>query len=155
MAWSLSSDAFQNNGQIPPKFTCDGDDVSPPLRWDKPPETAKELALICDDPDAPVGTFTHWAIWGIPPELPGLPEAVPKMETPGAVGGAKQGTNDFRKVGYGGPCPPRGKPHHYHFRLYALDAAVDLKPGSTKANLLKAMEGHILAQAELVGLYSR
>jgi Raf kinase inhibitor-like YbhB/YbcL family protein len=157
MAWSLTSDAFQNDAEIPRKYTCDadGDDVSPPLKWGQPPEGAKELALICDDPDAPIGTFDHWVIWGMPAALPDLPEAVPKLENPPAVGGAKQGKNGFGKIGYGGPCPPRGKPHHYHFRLYALDTAIDLKPGSTKADLLKAMEGHIIGHAELVGLYAR
>jgi Raf kinase inhibitor-like YbhB/YbcL family protein len=155
MGWSLTSDAFENNAEIPRKHTCDGDDVSPPLKWGQPPEAAKELALICDDPDAPIGTFNHWVIWGMPPELPDLPEAVPKLENPPAVGGGMQGKNGFGKLGYGGPCPPRGKPHHYHFTLYALDVAIDLEPGSNKAALLKAMEGHVIAQTELVGVYTR
>jgi Raf kinase inhibitor-like YbhB/YbcL family protein len=155
MAWSLSSSAFENDGEIPKKHTCDGEDVSPPLAWEAVPEEAKELALICDDPDAPVGTFTHWVIWGMSPKLRSLPEAIPDMESPFAMAGSSQGKNDFGKIGYGGPCPPRGAPHHYHFRLYALDTATDLKPGSSKADLLKAMEGHIVAHAELVGLYGR
>jgi Raf kinase inhibitor-like YbhB/YbcL family protein len=153
--WSLTSNAFAEGEAIPAKYTCDGENISPALSWSKVPEGAKELALICDDPDAPRGTFTHWLIYGMSPELPSLPEAMPPLENPPAVGGSRQGTNDTGKIGYFGPCPPKGKSHHYHFRLYALDAATDLKPGAKKDELLHAMEGHILAKTELVGLYRR
>ena len=151
----LRSNDFVHEGMIPPQFTCDDRDVSPHLAWEEVPEGAKELALICEDPDATRGTFTHWVMYGMMPELTTLPEAVPTIENPPAVGGAKQGKNDAGKIGYRGPCPPPGKPHHYHFRLYALDAETGLEPGAAKADLLKAMEGHIIAETELVGLYEK
>jgi len=154
MAWSLQSSAFSQNGNIPSKYTCDGQDVSPPLSWPDPPANTKELALICDDPDAPMGTFTHWVLYGLGPDVRSLPEAVPTDQTVAALAGAKQGKNGFGNIGYGGPCPPRGT-HHYSFRLYALDAPTNLPAGASKKDLLKAMERHLLAQAELVGLYAR
>jgi Raf kinase inhibitor-like YbhB/YbcL family protein len=153
--WSLTCDAFGDGERMPARHTCDGDNLSPPLAWETPPEGAKELALICDDPDAPRGTFSHWVIYGMPPALTSLPAAVPAMEHPPGVGGAKQGRNDFGAIGYRGPCPPGGKPHHYHFRLYALDAATDLEPGATRGDLLQAMGRHIIAQAEVVGVYEK
>ena len=153
MAFQLSSPAFQPNADIPKKFTCDGPDVSPALRWADPPAGTQALALICDDPDAPVGTWVHWVLYDLPPTERELPEGVQKDET--LTNGARQGRNDFRRIGYGGPCPPPGPAHRYFFKLYALGAKTNLKPGATKAELLKAMEGHILAQTELVGKYKR
>ena len=137
---------------IPRRHTCDGVDVSPPLAWSGVPENAVALALICDDPDAPVGTFVHWVLYGLPPGVTQLPENVPSDEV--LASGAKQGMTDFRRIGYGGPCPPSGT-HRYYFKLYALDRKVDLSPGATKKQLLNAMEGHILAEAQLMGRYKR
>ena len=117
------------------------------------PPATKSLALICDDPDAPVGTWVHWVIYDLPPTTAGLSEDVPK--TPELVSGAKQGLNDFKRLGYGGPAPPPGKPHRYFFKLYALDVNPGLKPGLTKKDLLKAMEGHVLAEGQLMGTYQR
>ncbi len=150
---TIVSPAFKQGSPIPKKYTGDGPDVSPPLNWDGIPEGTKSLALISDDPDAPVGTWVHWVIFNIPPTEKGLPEGVPKQNT--LTNGAKQGTNDFRKVGYNGPAPPPGKPHRYYFKLYALDTILDLPAGAKKSDLLKAMEGHILSQAEYMGTYQR
>ena len=143
----IASPAFGPNATIPSKFTCDGPDLSPPLRFENIPEQTRSLALIVDDPDAPRGTWVHWVVWNIPPGTRELPEN-------GLPGGALQGTNDFRTRKYGGPCPPAGK-HRYFFKLYALDTILSLNPGSTKGQLEEAMKGHILDQAELVGLYER
>jgi hypothetical protein len=154
MSWSLSSTAFKDGEMIPRKYTCDGEDVSPPLSWTAPPAKTVELALLCDDPDAPRGTFVHWVLYGLPGGTMSLPEAVPAKETLPALGGAKQGKNGAGGIGYMGPCPPSGT-HHYHFQLFALGAKLDLKPGATEQQLRKAMEGHVLGTAELVGLYSR
>ena len=151
-AMELSSTAFHKEGMIPDKYTCDGADVSPSLAWGSAPEGTKSFALICDDPDAPMGTWVHWVYYDIPPETEGLPENVIPKEHP--ANGGVQGINDFRKIGYGGPCPPGGT-HRYFFKLYALDTLLNLSPGATKAQLLKAMEGHILGQAELMGKYKR
>lgn len=148
----LSSTAFPEEGMIPTKYTCDGADVSPPLKWGSIPEGTKSYALICDDPDAPVGTWVHWVYYDIPPETEGLPENVTPKEHPSS--GGIQGTNDFRKIGYGGPCPPGGT-HRYFFKLYALDTLLKLPPASTKSQVLEAMEGHILGQGELMGKYKR
>ncbi len=148
----LTSSAFEEGAMIPAKFTCDGEDVSPALSWSGAPAGVKTFALIADDPDAPMGTWVHWVIFNIPDSVNQLPEAVPPMPT--LANGAVQGKNDFRKIGYGGPCPPGGV-HRYFFKLYALDTRLSLQPGITKAELLKAMEGHILAQAQLMGRYSR
>ena len=153
MSIELSSDAFESGARIPAKHTADGEDVSPPLAWGEPPEGTKSLALICDDPDAPVGTWVHWVIYGIGARTRELPEAVPaeeELET-----GARQGINDFRKTGYGGPAPPPGADHRYFFKLYALDVELDLAARATKKELLKAMEGHILGRGELMGKYRR
>jgi len=155
MGWTLSSTAFKDGGRIPRKYTCDGEDVSPPLSWTTPPAKTAELALVCDDPDAPRGTFVHWVLYGLPATTTSLPEAVPTTETLPTLSGAKQGRNSAGRIGYMGPCPPSGPPHHYHFILYALDAKLELKPGATEKELRAAMEGHVLGQAELVGLYSR
>jgi len=148
----ITSSAFKNGARIPTKHSCDGVDVSPSLAWSKLPAGTKNLALICDDPDAPMGTWVHWVIYDIPASFTGLPEKLPPLKE--VAGGAKQGMNDFRAIGYGGPCPPSGE-HRYFFKLYALDAPTGLKPGATKAQLLAAMKGHILAEAELMGKYKR
>jgi Raf kinase inhibitor-like YbhB/YbcL family protein len=148
----LQSPAFPADGSIPAKYTCDGQDISPPLSWDAPPAATKSLALICDDPDAPMKTWVHWVVYNLPPETRSLPERLPAGNS--LPNGGLQGITDFRKVAYGGPCPPGGT-HRYFFKLYALDALLDLKPGATKAQVEAAMKGHILAQAELMGRYRR
>ena len=153
MTFELTSTAFAPWGAIPGKYTCDGEDISPPLQWSDPPQGAQSLALICDDPDAPMGTWTHWLIYDIPGNQSGLPEGVPATEA--LQGGTKQGLNSWPRIGYGGPSPPPGKPHRYFFRLYALNGMLDLPPGADKKTLLKAMEGKILAQAEFHGTYGR
>jgi Raf kinase inhibitor-like YbhB/YbcL family protein len=145
--FKIISPAFEQNGQIPAKYTCDGDDVNPPLRVENVPPSAKSLALIVDDPDAPGRTWVHWVIWNISHSTGEIEEdSVPK--------GAAQGINDFRKNSYGGPCPPSGT-HRYFFKLYAIDTVLQLGTGSTKSDLEVAMRGHIAGQAELVGLYRR
>jgi Raf kinase inhibitor-like YbhB/YbcL family protein len=151
MALTLTSPAFADGATIPKRYTCDADDLSPALLWTGAPTQTQSLALIVDDPDAPSGTWTHWLVWNIPPGARQLPEAVPKTET--LDNGAAQGRNDFRRIGYGGPCPPPGKPHRYFFKLYALKARLNLKPGASKAGLEQALKAHILAQAQLMGTY--
>jgi hypothetical protein len=153
MALKFSSTAFTPGGQIPRKHTCDGADVSPALEWADPPEKTRSFALIVDDPDAPVGIWVHWVIWDIPAAERGLPEGVEKKEE--LPGGARQGRNDFKRIGYGGPCPPRGPDHRYFFKLYALDMKLNLKAGATKAELEAAMQGHVLEKVELMGKYHR
>jgi len=148
----LSSDAFSEGERIPTQYTCDGVDDSPALSWQGVPDGTQSLALIVDDPDAPVGTWVHWVIYDIPPERQDLPESVPKDANVPGIG--TQGKNDFHKIGYGGPCPPPGKPHRYFFKLYALDTKLDLASGASKKELLQAMEGHILAESQLMGIYS-
>jgi Raf kinase inhibitor-like YbhB/YbcL family protein len=153
MALELKSTSFKNGDFIPRQFTGQGADKSPALQWQNAPEGTKSFALINDDPDAPGMTWVHWVIFNIPPDKTTLSEAVPtKGELPD---GSRQGINDFGQIGYGGPMPPPGKAHRYFFKLYALDCMLELKSGITKSELLKAMQGHILAQAELVGLYKR
>jgi Raf kinase inhibitor-like YbhB/YbcL family protein len=152
MTMHIESSAFSEGGKIPRPYTCDGKDVSPPLSWSGIPTEAKSLALICDDPDASGKAWVHWVAFNLPPRAQGLPESVPARES--VSGGGTQGTNDFRKLGYGGPCPPSGT-HRYLFKLYALDTEVKLTSGGTKADLERAMEGHILAHATLTGKYSR
>lgn len=143
----ISSPVFENNGNIPVKYTCDGMDVSPPLLIENIPTDSKSLALIVDDPDAPMGTWVHWVLWNINPTTGEIKEnTVPE--------GAKQGINDFRRHDYGGPCPPSGT-HRYFFKLYALDSLLELGPNSKKADLEKAMKGHIITQTQIVGLYKR
>jgi len=148
----IKSTAFKEGGMIPVKYTCDSTDISPPLSWDSIPEGAKSLALICDDPDAPAGTWVHWVLYDLPPDVKELPENVPPQKE--LENGAKQGITDFRKIGYGGPCPPGGT-HRYFFKLYALDKKLKQEAGLTKAQLLKAMEGHVLAESKLMGKYKR
>ncbi len=149
----LTSPAFEEGQPIPQRHTCDGDDVSPPLAWTAAPAGTRSFALICDDPDAPIGNWVHWVIWSIPAASTELPEMVAPTDM--LPGGARQGLNDFRRVGYGGPCPPPGRPHRYFFKLYALDAELNLAPRATKRDLLRAMGSHVLAEAELMGTYQR
>lgn len=153
MALALQSTAFANGGEIARKYTCDGADLSPALDWNDVPAGTHALALIADDPDAPVGTWTHWIIWNISAQASGLPEGVQKVEA--LDDGARQGSNDFRRIGYGGPCPPPGKPHRYFFKLFALDAGLDVKAGAGRKELELAMKGHVLAQAQWMGTYKR
>ena len=149
----LTSTAFVAGKPIPAKYTCDGADMSPSLKWSEAPAGTKGFALICDDPDAPMGTWVHWVIYGLRASMKELPEMVAATEV--LPDGAKQGLNDSRCVGYGGPCPPPGGPHRYYFKLYALDSELPLAPRATKRDLLRAMSGHILAEAQLMGTYGR
>jgi hypothetical protein len=143
----ISSTAFGHNDQIPKKYTCDGSDINPPLKFEGVPANARSLALIVDDPDAPAGTWVHWVVWNIDPKTSEIKEnSVPK--------GAMQGMNDFRKHDYGGPCPPSGT-HRYFFKLYALDTTLNIGAGARKTALESSMKGHILAEAQLIGLYER
>jgi len=153
MPLQISSTAFSGGEMIPKKFTCDGPDVSPQLSWTDAPAATQSFALIMDDPDAPVGTWVHWVLYNLPANTKELPEGVEKQEQ--LASGALQGRNDFRKIGYGGPCPPAGKPHRYFFKLYALDTKPSLNAGATKADLERAMKGHIVGQTELMGRYGR
>ena len=153
MAFEMKCAAFKQNEPIPKKYTCDGSDVSVPLSWSNPAEGTKSFALIADDPDAPRGTWVHWLLYDLPANTRELPEAVATHEK--LDNGAKQGKNDFGKIGYGGPSPPAGPAHHYHFKLYALADQTGLAAGATKQQLLDAMKGHVLAQAELIGTYRR
>lgn len=155
MPFALVSPAFHDRSPLPAKFTCDGADVSPPLGVLDPPPKALSLALICDDPDAPGGTFVHWVLYNLPPDTRSIPEGVPAFEILADLGRARQGKSDFGRVGYGGPCPPPGAPHHYQFKLYALDVLLPLKGGPSKADVERAMEGHVLATSRLVGVYER
>ena len=153
MTLTLSSSAFKSGAEIPRRHTCEGADLSPALAWDGAPAGTKGFALIADDPDAPVGTWVHWVVYDLSANTSKLPEGLPTTDS--LSGGGRQGLNDFRKTGYGGPCPPPGKSHRYFFKLYALDAPTNLKPRATKADVLRASEGHVLAQAELMGTYER
>lgn len=147
MTIQISSSAFAHNELIPKRYTCDGEDVSPELSWQNVPDGTISFVLIVDDPDAPIGTFVHWVLFNLPGNLNGLKEGVKGI----GVGGV----NDFRRSGYGGPCPPRGSTHRYFFKLYALDTTLSLTAGVKKADVEKAMQGHILAQGELIGRYGR
>lgn len=153
MSLEVTSTAFQEGGVIPTRHTGDGPDLSPALSWGPLPEGTKSVALICDDPDAPVGTWVHWVIYGLPAGTTGLEEGVPTDKV--LPNKARQGTNDFRRIGYGGPAPPPGPAHRYFFKVYALDTEITLPAGATKADLEKVMEGHILAQGQLMGKYQR
>ncbi len=152
MKLGIKSIAFGEGDLIPKKYTCDGADVSPPLSWSQPPEGTKSMVLICDDPDAPMGTWVHWVLYGISPDILELSENLSDGKE--VLGGAKHGVNDFRNYGYGGPCPPGGT-HRYFFKLYAVDTEVDLDPGATKDEVLGAIKGHVLAEGQLMGKYSR
>jgi len=152
MAFQLSSSAFAQGQPIPPQYTCRGKDVSPPLNWSDAPAGTQSFALICDDPDAPAGDWVHWLIYNLPAATHSLPEGVP---TDGQLpDGSRQGLNGWGQTGYRGPCPPSGT-HRYFFKLYALDTVLNLPPGATKQQLLKAMEGHILARTELMGTFRK
>ncbi|MBD3234891.1 MAG: YbhB/YbcL family Raf kinase inhibitor-like protein [candidate division Zixibacteria bacterium] len=153
MALVIKSDAFEHGEMLPKKYTCDDVDMSPDLKWASIPEGTNSWAIICDDPDAPAGTWVHWVIYKIPAELTSLPANIPNEEE--VMDGIRQGKNDFGKYGYGGPCPPPGDPHRYFFKLYALDTMPDWETGLIKAELLEKMEGHIIAEAELMGKYGR
>jgi Raf kinase inhibitor-like YbhB/YbcL family protein len=153
----LTSPAFDDGARIPTRYTCDGEDVSPPLRWSDVPDGTRGFVIIMDDPDAPPGTWVHWVLYDLPADVDHLDEGVPKREK--LEGGAKQGAcwgvSSFSRVGYFGPCPPPGKPHRYSFRLYAVDTVLDLPPDQDKDHVEKAMKNHVLAEAELAGLYGR
>jgi Raf kinase inhibitor-like YbhB/YbcL family protein len=149
----LQSPDFTAGGNIPKQFTCDGANISPALSWNAPPAATQSFVLIADDPDAPVGTWVHWVIFDLPANLRALPQDFPKNEQ--SADGSRQGRNDFGKIGYGGPCPPPGKPHRYFFKLYALEAKLNLMPGATKKDVERAMQGNILAQSEYTGRFSR
>lgn len=151
MTLSVSSQAFREGEKIPAKYSCDGQNISPPLIWDEPPAETRSFALIVDDPDAPGGTFTHWILFNLPATNRELPEAIPTQDQ--LPNGALQGKNDFGKVGYGGPCPPAGHPHRYQFTLYALDRVLDLTAGASREQLTAAMQGHIIARGRLTGTY--
>ncbi|MGC9158829.1 MAG: YbhB/YbcL family Raf kinase inhibitor-like protein [Terracidiphilus sp.] len=148
----LTASSFRQ-GWIPGRFTCDGEDLSPPLAWTDPPAGTQSFALIVTDPDAPGGTFVHWVLYDLPAEARSLPEAVPGKGR--LANGAAQGRNNFGKLGYGGPCPPGKSPHHYIFTLYALNVRLNLPPGATPSQIEQAMEGHILASDTLTGLFHR
>jgi Raf kinase inhibitor-like YbhB/YbcL family protein len=149
----LSCPAFKEGEAIPRRHTCEGEDLSPTLHWTVPPAATRSFVIIVEDPDAPAGTWVHWVIYNLPLDLRGLTEGVPaKYHLPH---GAMQGLNDFKRIGYGGPCPPPGKPHRYYFKLYALDALLNLKPRATKQQVSEACKGHVLAEAQLMGRFGR
>lgn len=149
----ITSPAFKPEQMIPEKFTCKGPDLSPALAWTGTPAGTKSFALIVDDPDAPAGTWVHWVVWNIPVSVTEFMEGMPK--DPELKDGTRQGLNDFRKVGYNGPCPPPGAPHRYYFRLYALNATLDLKAGASRAQLDRALAGKVIDHAELMGKFKR
>jgi Raf kinase inhibitor-like YbhB/YbcL family protein len=153
MSIEITSSAFEQGKTIPKQYTGDGVNASPPLHWSEPPVGTKSIALICDDPDAPMGTWVHWVLFNLPPQTLELQEGVPT--TSALPSGAKQGKNDFGDIGYGGPAPPKGKPHRYFFKLYALADVLDLSLGATKSQLVHAMKGHVLADGQLMGIYKR
>ncbi len=153
MTIQITSSAFREGETIPRRYTGDGEDLSPPLRWADPPSGTRSFALICDDPDAPRGVWVHWVLFNLAGETRELAEGFPATET--LPGGVRQGRNDFGNLGYGGPAPPRGKPHRYLFKLHALDGPLDLPASATKNQLLAAMKGHVLAEGQLMGKYQR
>ena len=153
MAIEIESSAFMQGATIPEMYTCDGKDVSPPIKWGEGPGNVRAWALIVDDPDAPSKTWVHWVLFNIPGSTRSLSASVPT--TGDLPEGGRQGKNDFGKPGYGGPCPPVGKPHRYFFRLYALDGPLDLPAGATRDQVDRAMEGHVLGRGELLGTYAR
>jgi hypothetical protein len=156
---TVTSPTLKAGETIPADYTADGKNVSPPLQWSGAPTSTKEFAVICDDPDVPMPQpFVHWVIYKIPGTAKGLPENIPidpATPMPAEVASAVQGTSGFRRAIYRGPAPPPGKPHHYHFRVYAIDAVLDLRPGLTKAELLDAIKGHVVGEGELVAIYER
>jgi Raf kinase inhibitor-like YbhB/YbcL family protein len=150
---ALTSPAFRDGESIPVRHTCDGEDLSPPVAWTGASVETRTFALICDDPDAPRGTWLHWLIWNLPADAVELGQGMPPR--PELPSGARQGINDGGDLGYGGPCPPPGKPHRYFFRLYALDTALNLPPGAKRSDLEAAMAGHVLTQGTIMGRYER
>ncbi len=152
MGIKITSSAFEDGGLIPLKYTCDGEDISPPLQWDPVPDGTASIAVICDDPDAPMGTWVHWVLFNLPADTKELAENFPDDET--VPDGTRQGITDFGSTGYGGPCPPSGT-HRYFFKIYALDKKIELATIADKAKLLEAMEGHIIGQGQLLGKYKR
>jgi len=152
-ALEIKSNAFKRGEGISVQYTCDGKDISPDIIWSDVPAGTQSFVLICDDPDAPLGTWVHWVIFNIPGDKTGLSRALPKQAV--FDDGSVQGINDFGKNGYGGPCPPAGKPHRYFFRLYAIDTKLNLDAKATKKKVLEAIEGHICAQADFYGTYAR
>ncbi len=153
MTIQLTSSAFTEGSDIPETFTCDAEDVSPPLKWSGTPDETRSIALVVDDPDAPGGTWVHWVLYRVPPDAGELPGEAPSTEV--TLLGARNGKNDFGRLGYGGPCPPLGDPHRYFFKLYALDIELELESGATREELLNTMDGHILAIGQLMGRYQR
>jgi Raf kinase inhibitor-like YbhB/YbcL family protein len=152
MTISLTSSAFIEWAMIPQRYSCDGEDISPPIAWSNVPPGTRSFALICDDPDAPVGTWDHWVVYNIPAHVTSLNEGIAEKSI--VDNGAVHGNNSWGRIGYGGPCPPSGT-HRYFFKIFALDTLLDLKSGSTSSQLVNAMEGHILAQGQLMGRYQR
>jgi len=148
MSFEISSSGFSNGEKIPVKFTCEGQNISPALSWKNPPSGTAEFALICDDPDAPAGVWSHWLLYNIPPETNSIAEGERNLQ-------GTQGVTDFGRARYDGPCPPRGKPHRYFFTIYALDKKLGLPKDLDRASLLKSVEGHILAKAQVIGIFSR
>jgi Raf kinase inhibitor-like YbhB/YbcL family protein len=153
LSFKLTSSAFKEGETIPSKYGYNGDNVSPPLTWSEVPPKTASFAIITDDPDAPAKIWVHWVIFNIPAPLTHLNENIPRTSTISGIG--VQGSNDFQNIGYGGPVPPRGQTHHYFIKLYALDSLLDLRAGATKTEVEKAMKGHILAQTQLTGIFSR
>jgi len=153
MELKLTSTVFEQGQYIPRKYTGEGINISPPLQWSAPPEGTQSIALFCEDPDAPSGLWIHWVAWNIAPNKTGLPEGVPAEKA--SADGMKQGTNSFGKIGYGGPMPPAGSDHRYYFRVYAIDSQLSLQPGTTRSDLVKAMNHHVLAEGSLMGRYKR
>ena len=153
MTINIKSNVFEYDALIPETHTCDDINVSPPLYWNTIPEHTISFTIICEDPDAPMGTFTHWIIFNIPSNVKKLPNGVKKEER--LENGTIQGLNDFGYIGYGGPCPPEGPEHKYYFRIYALDTTLNLNPGATKEELMNAMWGKVLDEGELMGKYGR
>jgi Raf kinase inhibitor-like YbhB/YbcL family protein len=152
MSIAIESPAFAQNQAIPSKYTCNGPDVSPPLAWKNIPDKTQSIVLICDDPDAPGGTWVHWVCYDIPASVTTLPEGILKIDS--LPGGGKQGITDFGGIGYGGPCPPSGT-HRYFFKVYALDRMLGVPAGKSKKDIERAMKGHVVAQGQLIGMYSK
>jgi Raf kinase inhibitor-like YbhB/YbcL family protein len=150
---TISAEVFKEGEIIPAEYTCEGKNVSPSLSWKGIPAGTKSIAMIMDDPDAPGGTFVHWLLFNIPGNTQKLPKGIPRNQT--LDDGSLQGKNDFERLGYGGPCPPPGKPHRYYFKIYALDTKLKLQPGASRQQLENAMKGHILSTGELMGKYQR
>lgn len=153
MSMTLRSDAFQAGERVPDRYTCDGENVSPPLEWGPNPEGAESFALVCDDPDAPRGVFSHWILYDIPAHITQVSIGISREARPEGLG--THGRNDFGNTYYEGPCPPPGSTHRYCFRLYAIDRELQLPPGASRAQVLETIDGHILGQAELMGRYRR